>query len=70
MTDSIQEQIDALKQNQPLLAAFIKDVIRESISIHVETDTHYEGDRHYVTVSASVSIDDVTVASEQSSTRL
>lgn len=41
MTDSIQEQIDALKQNQPLLAAFIKDVIRESISIHVETDTHY-----------------------------
>ena len=68
--EQLQEQIEELKKNQPLLVAFIKDVIRESISIHVETDTSSERDNFYVNVSASISIDGENIATEMSSTRI
>lgn len=68
--EQLQEQIEELKKNQPLLVAFIKDVIRESISIHVETDTSSERDNFYVNISASISIDGESITTETSSTRI
>lgn len=68
--EQLQEQIEELKKNQPLLVAFIKDVIRESISINIETDSHSEGDNFYVDISASIEIDGESIVSESSSVRI
>lgn len=68
--EQLQEQIEELKKNQPLLVAFIKDVIRESISITIDTDSHSEGDNFYVDVSASIEIDGESIISESSSVRI
>jgi hypothetical protein len=65
--DDIQAQLEALKANQPLLIALIKDIMRESISIDVKVDSSSERDNFYISMSASLSIDDDCVSESSDS---
>lgn len=63
----LEEELKNLKANHPLLVALIKDVVRENLTISVNTDASCERDRTYISVSVSLQIDGEYVSDSESS---
>lgn len=65
-----QIRIEKMKADNPDLVELIKSVIAESLNVSMSMDTHYEGDRQYVTANLDISIGDDVVHSEHYSTNI
>lgn len=63
-------RIEKMKADNPDLVELIKSVVAENLNVSMSMDSHYEGDRQYVTANLDISIGDDVIHSQHYSTNI